>query len=528
MKVDRSTDPAAFLDAAGPLLLEDEARHNLILGIAGTLRDYPDVYREFGLWLVRDGDEAVGAALRTPPFNLVLARPRDDAALEALAGAIDEELPGVVGAVPEVDRFAELWSARTGTEARVHIAEGVFALEGVEPVTSASGGMRDATEEDRPLLVEWYVAFEAEAFGDESDRTRVEGMVDHRLRAVDSGLVVWDDGNAVSLAGFGGKTPNGIRIGPVYTPPELRGRGYATALVAELSQRLLDSGRTFCFLYTDLANPTSNRIYERIGYRRVCDAAEIRFLNPGDEVNEERDGAREEYESEDPDAERIARKRLDSNDEVGVLVLSGDPQARSVLDSLGDANLDPSLAQDLSAAAALRTGNPKASLAFTSGTRLDLEPPTDPEPGRDTDGPFPGTAAADLDLRAGSGARSVAGCAQILVGDLDLAPGAAGSLEGVELDEAEDARRARAAVRDTRAPAAIAEVVVEEARARLGKDVVRRRHLAELFMSPWGSRDIGVQVARQAAERQTDLVRVGRLRQTEHLVVVALRVPQPR
>ena len=84
-------------------------------------------------------------------------------------------------------------------------------------------------------------------------------------------------GRVVSVSGWGGPTPNGIRVGPVYTPPELRGRGYATALVAELSQTLLDGGRSFVFLYTDLANPTSNAIYERIGYVRVAESAMIEF-----------------------------------------------------------------------------------------------------------------------------------------------------------------------------------------------------------------------------------------------------------
>ena len=103
-------------------------------------------------------------------------------------------------------------------------------------------------------------------------------MVAHRLGAGDGGFPLWEDGGAVvSASGWGGPTPNGIRIGPVYTPPELRGRGYATALVAELSQTLLDEGRRFCFLFTDLANPTSNAIYERIGYVRVCEAAMISF-----------------------------------------------------------------------------------------------------------------------------------------------------------------------------------------------------------------------------------------------------------
>jgi ribosomal protein S18 acetylase RimI-like enzyme len=279
MHVDRIEDPAAFLDAAGPLLLEDEARHNLMLGLAGTLRDHPEVYPDFGLWLVRDGDEAVGAALRTKPFNLVLARPREETALEALVGAIEDELPGVVGAVPEVEAFAAAWSAKHGVEAERRMGQGVFALGHVSPVSGVDGSMRAARDGDRPLLLEWLRAFGAEALpGDESDDDRLTRIIDHRLSSSEAGFVLWEHGAPVSMAGFGGKTPNGIRVGPVYTPPEHRNHGYASALVAELSTRLLASGRRFCFLYTDLSNPTSNRIYERIGYRRVCDSAEMKFV----------------------------------------------------------------------------------------------------------------------------------------------------------------------------------------------------------------------------------------------------------
>jgi predicted GNAT family acetyltransferase len=91
---------------------------------------------------------------------------------------------------------------------------------------------------------------------------------------------VWDDGGVTSLCGFGSPTPSGIRVGPVYTPPERRGRGYATALTAATSAHLLASGRRFCFLYTDMANPTSNAIYRRIGYRLVCGSAQIAFAAP--------------------------------------------------------------------------------------------------------------------------------------------------------------------------------------------------------------------------------------------------------
>jgi predicted GNAT family acetyltransferase len=124
------------------------------------------------------------------------------------------------------------------------------------------------------------------AFGDEvlaendPGRSEARAVVEHRLVAgAGGGFELWEDGgDVVSLSGWGGPTPNGIRIGPVYTPPELRGRGYATALVAELSQSLLDGGRRFCFLYTDLSNPTSNAIYERIGYVKVAESAMVEFV----------------------------------------------------------------------------------------------------------------------------------------------------------------------------------------------------------------------------------------------------------
>jgi uncharacterized protein len=278
MEVDRIDDVTVFLESAGPLLLADEARHNLILGLAGTLRDDPSVYTDYDLWLVEDGGEAVGAALRTPPYNLVLARPHEPGALDALVAAIDDQLPGVVGALPEVEAFATAWSAKSGAKARRRMSQGVFALERVIPVAAVPGAMRDANDGDRPLLLEWLRAFGVEALHDEEpDEERLTGFIDHRLKSAKAGLVLWEDDGAVSMAGFGGGTPNGIRVGPVYTPPELRGRGYASALVAELSTTLLKRGHRFCFLYTDLANPTSNRIYERIGYERVCDSAEIVF-----------------------------------------------------------------------------------------------------------------------------------------------------------------------------------------------------------------------------------------------------------
>jgi uncharacterized protein len=283
MEAVRVDDAAAFLAEAEPLLLADEARHNLILGIAGNVRD--GVYDDFRLWLVLDGADVTAAAVQTPPYNLVLARPRSPEALAALAEIVaGEELPGVVGGEPEALEFADLWTRSTGMGTRTNMRQGVYALEQVEPLPRAPGSARVAAATDRELAVRWTVAFADEVLHEGGPgRERAEAIVDLRLSSPTAGILLWEDGGEpVSLAGWGGPTPNGIRVGPVYTPPELRGRGYATVLTAALSQRLLDGrlfagGRRFCFLYTDLANPTSNAIYERIGYRRVAESAEIVF-----------------------------------------------------------------------------------------------------------------------------------------------------------------------------------------------------------------------------------------------------------
>ena len=278
MNVARFDDPAAFLEAAA-VLLADEGRHNLMLGIARTAQHSPDLYPEYHAWLVTDDGQPVAAATRTPPYNLLLARPSSDAALALLVDAVEDDLPGVVGAQPEVQQFANAWAERANTTTTVQVAQGIYALEHVQPVRDAPGHMRRQAAGDTELLVDWLQSFEAEALhsvGNGEDRAR--RIVEYRLTAERAGLMVWEsDGEVVSVAGFGGETPNGIRIGPVYTPPDLRGRGYATALVAQLSSQLLAEGRRFCFLYTDLANPTSNAIYERIGYVRLCESAEIAF-----------------------------------------------------------------------------------------------------------------------------------------------------------------------------------------------------------------------------------------------------------
>ena len=270
--------PAEFLEATGPLLGADEARHNLILGLASTLAEHPSLYVDHRLWVVEDAGSVVGAALRTPPWPIVLAQPATDEALAALVDVVEDDLPGVVGARPEVEVFADLWTGKTGSAYHVKIEQGIYALSTVLPIAEPKGHSRIATRDDRPLLIDWWNAFVIEAVHEtDPDLEEIRQAVDHRLGDPHGGFLLWEAGEPVSLAGYGGRTPNGIRVGPVYTPPERRGHGYASALVAALSRERLAAGNRFCFLYTDLANPTSNAIYRRIGYEQVCESAEIAF-----------------------------------------------------------------------------------------------------------------------------------------------------------------------------------------------------------------------------------------------------------
>jgi uncharacterized protein len=282
MEVLRPDDAETFLHLAGPLLERDEARNQLPLGIAGTLIASPDAYDVVHFWVVRDGSEPVAAAVRTEPFNLVLGDPSSDAALDRLLEAVpadDPAIPGIVGNVPFVETAAERLAGASGRTSERVLSQGVYGLTAVRDVARAPGTPRTVDTGDRALLLAWLRGFAADALPDpEEVFARMERNLDSRFGTEGAGFWFWEhDGGPVSLAGFSGPTPTGIRIGPVYTPSEHRRRGYATTLVADLSAWLLEQGHRACFLYTDLANPTSNRIYVEIGYERVCDAMEFAF-----------------------------------------------------------------------------------------------------------------------------------------------------------------------------------------------------------------------------------------------------------
>jgi predicted GNAT family acetyltransferase len=283
LRVDRYARLGDFLAAAGAYLQAREAEHNLMLGIAGSLGNEPGTNDEARplLATVMGGERVVAAAVRTPPRNPILSEVDEPAAVEVLADALaGEELPGVVGPPEAVRLFAERWTGRTGDGWEVQLRERIFRLRRVVAPRPTTGVMRSAERADRDLVVEWIVAFEREALPEDSDAAQVAESVDDSLAGIGRRIFLWEDAEPVSLVAAGGATPNGIRIGPVYTPPRFRGRGYASALTAAVSQAMLNEGRRFCFLYTDLANPTSNKTYTAIGYEPVTDALMVAFMPP--------------------------------------------------------------------------------------------------------------------------------------------------------------------------------------------------------------------------------------------------------
>jgi predicted GNAT family acetyltransferase len=271
----RVDDADTFLTRTRAFLSAHEAEHNLPLGLLGRLRTEPRLYGfDPTFVVVEEEGHVVGCLLRTPPHGVVLSRFASLDAVDAVAVAVHDihpALPGAVGPTGVVARFASTWTSLVDVAARLGIRQRVHAASAVQRLPRASGGMRRAGPDDLLTVVDWITAFGDEALGEAAHVEGAEATYRRVDADPDGAWLLWDDGGPVSLAAYGSPTPTGTRVGPVYTPPELRGRGYATSLVAELTAERLAAGLSYCFLFTDLANPTSNAIYERIGYEPVAD-----------------------------------------------------------------------------------------------------------------------------------------------------------------------------------------------------------------------------------------------------------------
>ncbi|HET8673373.1 MAG TPA: GNAT family N-acetyltransferase [Thermoleophilaceae bacterium] len=276
MKLVLTRAPAEFAERAGPLLEERIECNILATVLSGALEGrFGDRSPLFAYGLDASGAVAL-AVLRTPGW-FMLASPLEPELADELVGrwlVEDPNLPGV-NAVPVAARaIAEAWRGQTGGVTRCRMSEAMHSLTAVtEPPRPARGRLRAVVPEELSLLMRWLGDFEREA---EVSGAMREELVAARIARGE--YLVWEDGEPVSLVGTNRPVGGVVRIGPVYTPPEFRRLGYAGSAVAVASRRALAAGADTCMLFTDLANPTSNKIYAEVGYRRIGDWEEHEFV----------------------------------------------------------------------------------------------------------------------------------------------------------------------------------------------------------------------------------------------------------
>jgi uncharacterized protein len=281
-------DPSApvFAIHAWPFLNRDPVGNSILCtSVEAACAEHRPDWR----WIrVLDGKELVGVAMRTPPRGPLLSDLPEPAAqaLAAHFAGTDAMLTMVSGPPAAATAFAHHYARLVGARPGPGAATRLFRLDQVTPPAGVPGRSRPATRADRGRILAWLDAFFAEALPDEirEERTEQETAVDRRFGYGDL-MWFWEvDGSPVS---FAWRTPlaapthwpraSVVRVGAVYTPPEQRGQGYASANVAAVSQRGLDAGAHACVLYADAANRTSNKIYQRIGCRPVGTAQEWQF-----------------------------------------------------------------------------------------------------------------------------------------------------------------------------------------------------------------------------------------------------------
>ena len=287
MKLYHFDDPEIFRDKIQDYLIQNEAENNLPLGIINNVisGEYRD--RDPYLAYVEENGKPVIVILCTPPFQALFSYqnpiPADKILKLVLKDLMDffgDEFVGISGNKKLAARLKNIWEEMTGRKAEKHMAMRIYKLDVVFPPPVSAGSIRPVEKKDRRLITDWLNGFYRETVQESPDPARARKQVELYLKADPKlrGLMIWEkNGIPVSMAGYAGPTLNGIRVGAVYTPPEQRKKGFASAVTAGLSQHLLDMGFKFCFLFTDLLNPTSNYIYQQIGYKPVCDVDRYDF-----------------------------------------------------------------------------------------------------------------------------------------------------------------------------------------------------------------------------------------------------------
>jgi RimJ/RimL family protein N-acetyltransferase len=282
MRVVMYSGPQPFLTQAEPLLKSDPFSTSVITTVTTRIASGSVPNSDENLWHTVEVEhgQVIGVAMHTPPYNMFLSRmPRD--AVIALAHEMADrgmELPGVNGASESTAAFAEAWEAITGRSSRVDRAMRMYRLGDLVWPESVRGEAFRAGSAESSMVAEWFAEFHDEAQPD-APIDDWSGMAQRRINAGDVHL--WRaEGVPVALAAVSGAPAGVARVGPVYTPPSRRRNGYGSGVTATATAAALGLGAQHVVLYTDLANPTSNSIYQAIGYRPDHDAEERSFQSP--------------------------------------------------------------------------------------------------------------------------------------------------------------------------------------------------------------------------------------------------------
>lgn len=272
-----------LLSLSGAYLEQNESENNLPIGLAYRLAEDPYYYgSELPLLLsILEQGRVIGVVVMTPPKRIILSR--IDANIQTTIvhlvhhlREIDVQIPGVVGPETEAQAFSECWvEGMLGVSASEDKRLRVFEARSVANLPLSPGKLRFARPDDHSLMAKWIAALSV-AIGEPTSFDGAKSRAEKLIK--DEQLYVWDNDGPVSIAGVSRPMRNGAVIGVVYTPPEHRNKGYATSSVLLLTKKLLSDGYSFCSLYTDLSNPTSNSIYTKIGYVPLGDALAFDFV----------------------------------------------------------------------------------------------------------------------------------------------------------------------------------------------------------------------------------------------------------
>ncbi|MBX3020141.1 MAG: GNAT family N-acetyltransferase [Bdellovibrionales bacterium] len=268
-----------FINKAGPLLYKDEPTNSLMLGLCEGMLTNPPKNSPLLVRVVKD-NETVSAAIQTPPMNLVITY-TDQVALAELVKVLknsNADFPGVVGPAKESELFANEWSKLIGKKTKLGMGQKIYRLDEVRFPSCVEGSFRPASADEAEIVFDWIIAFAKESLpaSDQRGEEHWRMFAQNAVQKQTAHFWIYEN-QPVSIAFVSRPTRHGVSLNGVYTPAEFRKNGFASAVVAHLSQKMLDAGKEFCVLYTDLSNPTSNKIYQEIGYREVSDSKHFLF-----------------------------------------------------------------------------------------------------------------------------------------------------------------------------------------------------------------------------------------------------------